>query len=159
MSESNPAPVAESSRRSRWLIKPDIQLRLGAIFAGITVLCLLIQWLVFSSLLTNAAAQVPVGGEYLLDLIPTLLYRSILLSVGIALPLTMLAGVRSTFSITGPVHRFEAYLREVIRGTQLGPCKIRNGDALQELCTLINEATEPVRRHALGEQKSDEKVA
>jgi len=159
MSDSNPQPVAEPSRRSKKLIKPDIQLRLGAIFAGITVLCLLIQWLVFSSLLTNAAAQVPVGGEYLLDLLPTLLYRSIFLSVAIALPLSMLAGVRATFGITGPIHRFETYLREVIRGTQLGPCKIRSGDALQELCTLINDATQPVRRHELDEKKGDEKAA
>jgi hypothetical protein len=34
----------------------------------------------------------------------------------------------------------------VIKGTQLGPCKIRKGDSLNELCGLINEATEPIRR-------------
>ncbi len=134
------------SRRRRKLIKPGIQLRLSAIFAGVSVLCLLIQWLLFSALLVSAANDLPVGGEYLLDLIPGLLFRSILFSLVIALPLTLLAGVHATFGITGPIHRFESYLREVVRGTQLGPCKIRKGDGLGELCELINLATEPVRR-------------
>jgi hypothetical protein len=132
--------------RRRMLIKPGIQLRLGGIFAGLSILCLLIQFLLFTSLLSNAASRMPVGGDYLLDLVPDLLYRSLFLSVAIALPLTMLAGIYSTFGITGPIHRFESYLREVIQGTQLGACKIRKGDALGELCELINDATEPVRR-------------
>lgn len=147
LEQKNPA-----HRRRRKLIKPRIQLRLGGIFAGLTVICLLIQWLLFSSLLVNEASQMPVGGDYLLDLIPALLTRSILFSALIALPVTLLAGVRATFSITGPIHRFESYLRGVIDGTQLGPCKIREGDSLDELCELINRATEPVRRRQVGEQ-------
>lgn len=145
---SLPTPLGTkpSTRRRLKLIKPGIQLRLAAIFAGLSLVCLLVQWLLFSALLTSAADRMPVGSEYLLDLVPELLNRSLLFSVLIALPLTLLAGVHSTFRITGPIHRFETYLREVIRGTQLGPCKIREGDALGELCSLINEATEPVRR-------------
>jgi len=135
-----------SGRRRRMLVKPGIQLRLGGIFAGISMLCLLIQFLLFTSLLTSAASRMTVGGDFLLDLIPGLLYRTLAFSLLIALPLTMLAGVYATFGITGPVHRFESYLREVVKGTQLGPCKIREGDSLGELCELINTATEPVRR-------------
>ena len=145
--ESKPeTPPQHTARRRTMLIKPGIQLRLGGIFAGLSILCLLIQFLLFTSLLSNAASRMPVGGDYLLDLIPSLLYRSLFLSVLVALPLTMLAGIYSTFGITGPIHRFEMYLREVIRGTQLGACKIRKGDALVDLCELINTATEPLRR-------------
>lgn len=133
-------------KRRQKLIKPGIQLRLGAIFAGLTVMCLLLQWLLFSALLSNAAHEMAVGGDYLLDLIPTLLLRSLLFSVAIALPATMLAGVHATFRITGPIYRFESYLRDVIRGTEHGPCKIRKGDALDELCGLINDATDDLRR-------------
>ena len=75
-----PSAVPEPQRRSQRLIKPGIQLRLSGIFAGVSILCLLIQWLLFSSLLSNAAADMPVGGEYLLDLLPTLLYRSLFVS-------------------------------------------------------------------------------
>ena len=138
------------ARRTQKLIKRGIQLRLSAVFAGLSVVCLLTQWLLFTSMLSSEAHRMPVGGEYLLDLIPQLLYRTLFFSVLIALPLTLLAGIQATFRITGPIYRFETYLKEVIRGTQLGPCKIRKGDALGELCELINQATEPVRRREVG---------
>jgi hypothetical protein len=143
------------SRRRQKLIKPGIQLRLSAIFAGVSVLCLLIQWLLFSSLLAGAARDLPVGSEYLLDVVPSLLYRALGFSLLVALPLTLLAGVHATFGITGPIYRFESYLKEVIRGTQLGPCKIRKGDALGELCELINQATEPVRKREVAAHESE----
>lgn len=158
--ESTPATpdtARPSARRRRMLIKPGIQLRLGAIFAGLSILCLLIQFLLFTSLLSNAASRMPVGGDYLLDLIPGLLYRSLFMSVLVALPLTLLAGIYATFGITGPIYRFESYLREVIHGTQLGACKIRKGDALGELCELINTATEPVRRRQVDARPSEVK--
>lgn len=146
-SPTPPAPEsAQANRRSRTLIKRGIQLRMAVLFAGLSVVCLLTQWLLFSSMLANSAHKMPVGGDYLLDLVPSLLYRSLAFSLLIALPLTLVVGVQATFRITGPIHRFESYLKEVIRGTQLGPCKIREGDALPELCELINQATEPVRR-------------
>ena len=151
--EARPAPAdpesAQPNRRSRTLIKRGIQLRLAGLFAGLSVVCLLTQWLLFSSLLANSAHKMPVGGEYLLDIVPSLLYRSLFFSVLIALPLTLVVGVQATFRISGPIYRFESYLKEVIRGTQLGPCKIRQGDLLPELCELINQATEPVRRRAV----------
>jgi hypothetical protein len=148
-----PQPEAPArARRTRKLIKTGIQLRMSAIFASLTVVCLLTQWLLLSSMLAHAANDMPVGGEYLLDLIPGLLGRSLLFSVLLALPMTMAVGILATFRITGPIYRFESYLREVVSGTQLGPCKIRKGDALGELCGLINAATEPVRRRQLGSE-------
>jgi len=144
--ETRPTPAPERTRRTRKLIKPGIQLRLAGIFAGLTVICLLLQWLTFSSLLSNAASTMPVGGDYLVDLVPGLLFRSLLISMGVALPLTLLVGVHATHRITGPIYRFETYLSEVASGTQLGPCKIREGDEFSELCAQINAATEPVRR-------------
>ncbi len=156
VAESSQETAAEMpSRRRQKLIKPGIQLRLGALFAGVSVLCLLIQWLLFSSLLAGAARDLPVGSEYLLDVVPSLLYRALGFSLLVALPLTLLAGVHATFGITGPIYRFESYLKEVIRGTQLGPCKIRKGDALGELCELINLATEPVRKREVGARENE----
>jgi hypothetical protein len=160
LAQSPEADTDTPIRRRQKLIKPGIQLRLGAIFAGVSVMCLMLQWLLFSALLASAAKDVPVGSEYLLDLIPTLLYRSMAFSLLVALPLTLIAGVHATFGITGPIYRFESYLQGVIAGKQLGPCKIRKGDSLDELCDLINRATEPVRRRETSETKeSGEKAA
>ena len=162
--DSTPTPRVEAAesaprfRRRQKLVKPGIQLRLAGVFAGLSVLALMVQWLLFSSILTNAANRMPVGGEYLLDLMPTLLLRSVLFSLGVVLPLTMMAGIQATFRLTGPIYRFESYLRGVLQKTQLGPCKIRDGDALNELCGLINEVTEPLRRRTAetGQDKQSE---
>lgn len=157
--ETVPAPSADPVRRSKKLIKPGIQLRLAGLFAGLSLLCLLLQWLTFSSLLSNAASEIPVGGDYLLDLVPGLLFRSLLISGLVALPLTLLVGVHATHRLTGPIYRFETYLREVARGTQLGPCRIREGDAFSELCAQINAATEPIRRRQMGSVEERENEA
>ncbi len=144
--EPQQQPAVQVHKRRRKLIKPGIQLALSGLFAGISILSLLLQALLFSSLLTQTAERMPVGGTYLLDMMPTLLLRSVLFSIGIVFPLTIAVGVLATFRIAGPIYRFETYLKGVIRGDQLGPCKIRKGDALTDLCELINDATAPVRR-------------
>jgi hypothetical protein len=36
-------------------------------------------------------------------------------------------------------------LKRVIEGQERGECRLRNGDELQDLCELINRATEPIR--------------
>ncbi len=152
-------PAEGRARRRRKLIKPGIQLALSGIFAGVSILSLLLQSLLFSSLLVHTADRMPVGGAYLVDLMPTLLLRSVLFSFGIALPLTLAVGVLATFRIAGPIHRFETYLRSVIQGAQLGPCKIRKGDAFTELCEIINEATEPLRRREISPAAEDPRRA
>lgn len=143
------APTRPTHRRRRQLVKPRLQLRFGLIFTGLTVMSLTLQGLLFSSMVVDAAEKMPSGGEYLLGLMPGMIARSILFALGVAVPLTVLVGVHATFPVVGPVHRFESYLRGVIDGTQLGPCKIRKGDDLGELCELINRATEPVRQRAV----------
>ena len=55
-----------------------------------------------------------------------------------------------TFRIAGPIYRFEQYLAGIAEGRQLGPCRIREGDELVELCARINEATAPLRRGQLA---------
>jgi hypothetical protein len=38
------------------------------------------------------------------------------------------------------------YLTELASGANPKPCRIRDGDELQDLCELMNRATEPLRR-------------
>jgi len=46
--------------------------------------------------------------------------------------------------------------KAVIRGEEVGPCRIRRGDEFQELCELINQATAPLReQHADDLAKDD----
>jgi hypothetical protein len=140
-------------KRRIKLIKPRLQLHLIAAFIGLSALGFLLQALLIAMRLSERAAFLPTNaGNALIEMIPRLPLEVLLLSFGILLPLTFAVGVLVTFRIAGPVFRFEQFLKEVINGTQIGPCRIRRGDALHELCDLINEATEPLRQSRTGPQ-------
>ena len=127
------------------LIKPSLQLRLVAIFFGISCLGGLIQALHLGMRLSMLANTLPEGGTYLMAQLPGLPLEIFLVSFFLLLPLTMAVGVLSTFRIAGPVYRFEKFLREVAEGSESQPCRLRNGDQLLELCELLNQATAEAR--------------
>jgi len=139
------SPKRPYKRRIK-LIKPRLQLRMVATFVGLSALGFLMQSMLVAMLLAKTASDMPEGGPYLMSLVPQLPIEILVMSFGMFLPLTFAVGVLVTFRIAGPIYRFEQYLGAVTRGEQLGPCKIREGDELHELCALINQATEPVRR-------------
>jgi signal peptidase II len=133
-------------RRKIKLIRPRLQLRLIFVFVGMSALSLILQYLLFMSVLTNQALGMPNDGLLLLDELNGILGFVLAGSFAVLLPLTFLIGVLTTHRLAGPVFRFEAYLKQVLRGEKPGPCRLRKGDELTELCELINQVTEPLRR-------------
>lgn len=131
-------------KRRVKLIKPGFQLKLIGAFVGMSALSFLLQVLILARSLGQTATQLPEGGSQLMAAMPDLLKHVLIFSFGLCLPLTCAVGVLVTFRIAGPIYRFEQYLDEVARGTAKGPCQIRKGDQLQELCDRINTATEPL---------------
>ncbi len=134
-------------RRRIKLIKPRLQLKLIGVFVGLSGLGFLIQSLHVGLRLSELATTVPEGGPYLIAAMPELPLEILAVSFGMILPLTAAVGILVTFRIAGPVYRFERYLEQVMRGEEVGPCRLRKGDELQELCEMINKATETTRLH------------
>ena len=145
----NPPPKFQ--RRIK-LIKPLLQLKFVGIFAGVSALGFLLQSLHVGLRLSELAASLPEGGTYLMAVMPELPIEILLVSFGMLLPLTIAVGILVTFRIAGPVYRFENYLKAVLRGEEVGPCRIRKGDEFQELCELINEVTAAQRERAAASQ-------
>lgn len=133
-------------RRRIKLIKPRMQLRLTGVFLGLSGLGFLLQSLHVGLRLSELAGTLPHDGTFLMAMLPELPVEILLFSFGMLLPLTVAVGILVTFRIAGPVYRFERYLTQVKNGEQPGPCRLRKGDDLQELCELINEVTEPLRQ-------------
>ncbi|MEM7307012.1 MAG: hypothetical protein AAF682_10100 [Planctomycetota bacterium] len=133
-------------RRSRKLIKPRLQLRLTAVFLGISVLCFLLQLALVGQLLAAQAASMPSANIQLLDGLPMLLGKVLLISLGVFAPLLAGVGIAISFRIAGPVYNFERYLLRVAEGEETAPCTLREDDELKELCDIINEVTEPLRK-------------
>ena len=145
----NPQP--QSQRRRIKLIKPRLQLKMVGVFVGLSALGFLLQSLHVGLRLSELSASMPEGGSYLIAVMPELPLEILLVSFGMLLPLTIAVGILVTFRIAGPVYRFEKYLKAVIRGEEVGPCRIRKGDEFQELCELINEATAAAREQRAHE--------
>lgn len=145
----NPQP--QSHRRRIKLIKPRLQLKMVGVFVGLSALGFLLQSLHVGLRLSELSASMPEGGSYLMAVMPELPLEILLVSFGMLLPLTIAVGILVTFRIAGPVYRFEKYLKAVLRGEEVGPCRIRKGDEFQELCELINQATAATREQLAKE--------
>ena len=138
------------------LIQPALQLRLIGEFCGLAVLGLLLQFILLGHRLGAVVSQLGPAGTELSGAIPGVLLQVLLYTFVILLPILVAFGVLFTFRIAGPVYRFEQFLGAVARGEQTAPCRLREKDALKNLCEKINVATEPLRRKARAEDDSSE---
>lgn len=136
--------MSQHKRRIK-LIQPRLQLRLIGAFVGMSALALSLQFLIFTSSMTELASELPEDGAVLVERVPAHLQQILLVSFLIFLPLIFCVGVLVTFRIAGPLYRFEVYLKQVIRGERPADCRLRSGDELHGLCELINQATAPLR--------------
>jgi signal peptidase II len=134
--------------RLQKLIKPRLQLKLVSSFVGVALLSMLLQFFLFSTNLLRLTSHLPFAEAYSEQIIGDMLYDTLLVSFSILVPLTIVIGVLFTHRIAGPVYRFERYLSDFAEGKESGPCRIRTGDELQELCGIINRAVERVRRES-----------
>jgi hypothetical protein len=141
----SPALAPRRYKRRIKLIKARIQIRLIAWFASMAAIALLLQFTLLGLSLSELAMTMPSGGDYLSEATPGMLLRALALSFGVLLPLICGLGVLVTFRLAGPIYRFEQHLGAVARGEDPGPCRIREGDELQELCGLINAALDAAR--------------
>jgi hypothetical protein len=152
-------------KRRKKLIKPGLQLRLSASFIGLAVLMLGLQFILLTSLLQNAANQLPNDSVLLLSLANETSSRLVLVSGLVFLPLTLLVGIVSTFRVAGPLYRFERFLTAVRDGEKPADFRLRSRDELHDLAALINEATRPLRAHVVvreidgAETDSDDEAA
>ena len=125
------------NRRQRTLVLPRLQLRL----VGTFFLVLLGGFLLQSLLVHIELRRLTSAGEAgpgILEAMPAVQARVLLVSVAILLPATLAVGVLATQRIAGPAFRLERYLREVERGEANALCRLRRHDELKELCSQLN---------------------
>ena len=139
-------------KRRIKLIQPRLQLKLTGWFLSVTAIGMLLQYLLLGFFLTQLAVQLPGQGAYVVGQADKMLLQSLGLSFVLILPLTLAVGILVTFKVAGPVYRFEKHLQSIAQGEEVGACRIRKGDELQELCRRINAAVDALRARAAGAQ-------
>lgn len=138
------------SLRFRKLVKPSLQLRLALGFLLTSLLAAMVQTVALGWSLGELADATRAPGVW--EHIPEILQRNLISTLTVIVPLVMSAGILISFRIAGPLYGIERYLRRVADGETKAPCKVRQRDELQELCTLVNAALERARRDALAEE-------
>ena len=134
-----------AAQRKQKLVRGSFQVRLVSKFVGLSALALLLQFLLLGALLFRSVSGLEGEGGELHGELPGILLLVFGLSLGVLLPILFGFGVVLTFRIAGPLHRIERFLAEVAEGSAREPCSIRAEDELQDLCRLVNAATEPAR--------------
>lgn len=132
-------------RRRKKLIKPALQMKVVCVFLAIVGLSSVVQAFALIGALEQLALNASGDQRMILDQVPDLVTRHLLITLVVLVPIVVVSGVLVTFRIAGPIHRFEVFLRSVIAGEQAGACTLRKHDELHELCELLNEATAPLR--------------
>ncbi len=105
-------------KRRIKLINPRLQLKLVGVFVGLASVTLVLQLLLLGFDLRFAATNLP-EGELLNQMVPGILGRSLLLSAGMMIPVTLGVGIVVTHRIVGPVYRFEQHLKAIVRGEEV----------------------------------------
>lgn len=137
--------MQKNEKRHDRLVRPRLQLRLILAFLGVATTALLLQFVLFASVLSHAASELPTDGQLLLESTTGLSTIVFVVSFSVLLPLCFFVGVLVTFRVAGPLYRFEKYLESVARGVDPGVCRIRKGDDLQEFCVVLNSAMDRMR--------------
>ena len=133
------------SQRKRVLILPRLQWRMVAAFLSAACISTVVQMLLLNLALTRLADENPVARSAVVEAAPDILWTQILLTFGLMVPLVIAVGLLETFRVAGPLHKFETYLKDVIADRDPEPCTLRQDDELQDLCRLINAATQTPR--------------
>jgi signal peptidase II len=147
--------------RKQKLIKTSLQLRLTLVFLTLAFIAALFQVILLNRSILSMSAQMPADGDILMTQLPRVLGQNLLITVVVLVPVMIGVGILVTHRVAGPVYRFEKYLSEIARGEDVGPCVLRDGDELQELCDRLNEAVVALKEQgtAQPERKTARKVA
>ncbi|MEZ5977754.1 MAG: hypothetical protein R3F34_06005 [Planctomycetota bacterium] len=141
-------------RRRRFrLLRPALQLRLMAAFGGVALLMLGLQFMLFYRALGDAATRMSSTDATVVKDLSSSLVQTLLVSALVLLPAVLAVGTSVVLRFVGPLYRFENFLKEVLAGRDPGPCRLRNGDDLQELCELIDKVARPMRERSRRERE------
>jgi hypothetical protein len=135
----------KNKHRKQKLIKPALQLRLIVVFACVACASAVIQAIMLNRTVMQLFEQVPEEANALLGMWPDVLLNNVLLTFALVAPVTLGIGILATFRIAGPVFRLEQHLKQIAEGKDPGPCRLREGDELQDLCEHLNAALDALR--------------
>ncbi len=146
----------KNRRRSIRILFPRIQgrfltLTLAVIGTSLVVHSALAVWS-----LTSLVDELPNDGELIQKRIVPIVLRDLGWAFVLTAPAFALLAMTALMAVIGPLYRMRSFLQRVLEGQHPEPCKLREGDEMQDLCMLLNQVTEPMRtRSSTSEEKRE----
>ena len=129
-----------ASRRRRMFILPELQLKVVLLVLLIVLPMLMLNFvLVFNDFWSSSGENE--GTTYAQTrALSWSIFKSFVISMAIAVPFCIAAGIVLSFRFGGPLYRFHLFLRGIAREPWDAVCNLRKGDNLTFLRDDINDA-------------------
>lgn len=114
-----------------------------------------VQCSVLGYWLMQFTENLPNDSELAAASLAPMMTKSAVVALALLFPLLYGFGKYITFRIYGPMYRFRLFLDGVRRGEHPEPCRLRGNDQFQDVCELLNEVTEPLRREQAKEAPAE----
>ncbi len=128
------------NQRKQTLVKRELQLRMVMQCGAVVGLAILVQSLLIAFVFARLASTLPNDGLMVHEAMPRVILTGMLTSLALLAPFVFALGLRYSHRIAGPVHRMEETLRRVVGSGEFESLRLREGDELQELAALLDQA-------------------
>jgi len=136
------------NQRKQTLVKRELQLRMVMQCGAVVALAILVQSLLIAFVLSRLAATLPNDGLLVHAAMPQVIFTGMLTSLALLAPFVFALGLRYSHRIAGPVYRMEQTLRRAIGSGEFASLRLREGDELQELAALLDQALSQLKAGA-----------
>jgi hypothetical protein len=126
------------NRRRKKFIRSDLQLRIVFMSLFVASLVLLINFQMSLAAVWTISSQPALSVEAAMDQVWHELVKKFLISVLLAVPLSVSVGILYSFKFCGPIYRFKKYFTELVTSNWDVRCNLRKGDDLWDVCDAIN---------------------
>lgn len=136
------------NRRKRKLIRTDLQFKVVFITLFVASFVLLVDYQLVLAALWSLSSKVGSDTDpaKLLNVVERAVTSRFLLSLAIAVPLSVSVAILYSFRFCGPIYKFKKYLTEMAAGARWDrPCTLRSGDQLTDLRDAINDTVAQFR--------------
>jgi hypothetical protein len=135
----------KNKRRLIRVLFPRIQGRFLTLTLSVIATSLLVHSALSVWSLTRLARELPSDGELVQERIVPIVLRDLAFAFVATAPAFALLAMAGLMGVIGPLFRMRRFLEEAVAGRHPEPCTLRQGDELQDVCKLLNTATEPLR--------------
>ena len=122
-------------------VPPRLEFRVGGVFAGFVLSMLLMQFFLVSSELRHVAGMLPNDGEALLSEVAPILFRIMLMSAVVSVPLVLTLEVIAKSRFTNASRHSASTHQGHQQSDEFGEAQLRESEALSGIARRLNEVT------------------